>query len=419
MLTLNYRYRIYPSTVQQSQLFEWMETCRIAYNYGLREIKDWLGSRKCAVDRCSVVHEYIIPAGTPFPDEVKQLNALPKAKSVFPRLGEVPSQVLQQAIKQLHRSWEGFQKQGHGFPRFKKVGQFKSMLFPQFKACPLTRVHINLPKLGLIKINLHRPIPDGFAVKQVRIIKKADRWYANVNIQCDVNVPEPLPHGHSIGVDVGLNSFLATSDGVTVRAPKFLKSLQSKLKLLQRRLNRKQKRSKNYEKERIKVANTHHTIDNSRKDFHFKQAHALCDSAGMVFMEDLDYRILAKGMLGKSMLDAGFGAFRNIVKYVCWKRDKFFREVNSRGTSQECPECGGEVRKDLSVRVHLCPSCGYTTDRDVASGQVIRNRGITLISTGGQPGTETVCAVDLPGTKETLSRQKAKTRRGATRKTKG
>ena len=419
MLTLNYRYRIYPSTVQQSQLFEWMETCRIAYNYGLREIKDWLGSRKCAVDRCSVVHEYIIPAGTPFPDEVKQLNALPKAKSVFPRLGEVPSQVLQQAIKQLHRSWEGFQKQGHGFPRFKKVGQFKSMLFPQFKACPLTRVHINLPKLGLIKINLHRPIPDGFAVKQVRIIKKADRWYANVNIQCDVNVPEPLPHGHSIGVDVGLNSFLATSDGVTVRAPKFLKSLQSKLKLLQRRLNRKQKRSKNYEKERIKVANTHHTIDNSRKDFHFKQAHALCDSAGMVFMEDLDYRILAKGMLGKSMLDAGFGAFRNIVKYVCWKRDKFFREVNSRGTSQECPECDGEVRKDLSVRVHLCPSCGYTTDRDVASGQVIRNRGITLISTGGQPGTETVCAVDLPGTKETLSRQKAKTRRGATRKTKG
>ena len=136
-------------------------------------------------------------------------------------------------------------------------------------------------------------------------------------------------------------------------------------------------------------------------------------------MEDLDYRTLAKGMLGKSMLDAGFGQFRNIVEYVCRKRDKFFAEVNSRGTSQECPECGCDVKKDLSVRVHLCPNCKYQTDRDVASGQVIRNRGITLISTGGQPGIESVCAADLPGTKFPLSRQKAKSRRGATRKTKG
>ena len=125
----------------------------------------------------------------------------------------------------------------------------------------------------------------------------------------------------------------------------------------------------------------------------------------MVFFEDLDYRILAKGMLGKSMLDAGFGQFRNIVKYECLKRDKFFCEVNARGTSQECPECAAEVKKDLSVRVHLCPNCNYTTDRDVASGQVIRNRGITLISTGGQSGTETVCAVDLPGSEVTQVRQ--------------
>ena len=135
-------------------------------------------------------------------------------------------------------------------------------------------------------------------------------------------------------------------------------------------------------------------------------------------MEDLDYRTLAPGMLGKHMLDAGFGAFRNIVKYVCWKRDKFFCEVNARGTSQECPECGALVRKDLSVRVHSCPGCGYQTDRDVASGQVIRNRGVTLISTHGQCGTETVCAVDLPGTGETQSRQKAKPRKGTTRKAK-
>ena len=216
MLTMNYRYRVYPNTAQEQLLKEWMDTCRVAYNYGLREIKDWCNSRKCMVDRCSISHEYIMPADSPFPGEVKQLNALPSAKKVFPRLGEVPSQVLQQALKQLHRTWEGFQKIGHGFPRFKKFGQFKSLLFPQFVKNPVTGIHIALPKLGLIPINLHRQIPSGFVVKQVRIINKADRWYASINIQCDVNIPNPSPQGHPIGVDIGLSKFLATSDGMLV-----------------------------------------------------------------------------------------------------------------------------------------------------------------------------------------------------------
>ncbi|WP_370589476.1 RNA-guided endonuclease InsQ/TnpB family protein [Tychonema sp. LEGE 07203] len=370
---MNYRYRIYPDTTQQEILSEWLETCRKAYNYALRELKDWCNSRKCLVDRCSLTQEYIIPANVPFPSEVNQLNALPKAKKVFPRLGEVPSQVLQQAIKQFHKAWENFQKRGFGFPRFKKYGIVKSLLFPQFKESPVTGNSILLPKIGSIAINLHRPIPEGFAVKQVRILKKADIWYASINIQCDVSVPDPRPHGHPIGVDVGLKNFLATSDGVLVKPPKFFRKMQSKLKLLQRRLNRKKQRYKNYEKQRLKVARMHHRIDNTRKDFHFKRAHALCESADTIFMEYLDFTVMAKGFLGKHMLDGGFGQFRSIVNYVCWKQGKFFGEVNSRGTSQECPECGATVKKDLKVRVHQCPECGYTTDRDVASGQVIRN----------------------------------------------
>ena len=417
MLTMNYRYRIYPTSAQEQSLKEWMDVCRVAYNYGLREIKDWCNSRKCMVDRCSISHEYIMAANSPFPGEVNQLNALPKAKKVFPRLGEVPSQVLQQAIKQLHRAWDGFQRVGHGFPRFKKFGQFKSLLFPQFKQNPVQGVHIALPKVGFIPINTgNRPIPSGFVVKQVRIINKADIWYANVNIQCDVSVPDPMPHGHPIGVDVGLEKFLATSDGVLVKSPKFLKVMQSKLKLLQRRLSRKKKRSKNYEKQRIKVARLHHAIDNIRKDFHFKQAHALCDTGDMIFMEDLNYRTLAKGMLGKQMLDAGFGQFRTITKYVCWKRGKFFEEVNARGTSQECPECGATVKKDLSIRIHHCQECGFIADRDVASGQIIRNRGIELISTDGQSGIQNAYADGLPGAEIPQSRSKSKTRKGATRK---
>jgi len=416
MLTLTHRYRIYPDTTQEQQLIEWMELCRGAYNYALREIKEWCDSRKCLVDRCSLEKEYILPAEVKFPGEIQQLNNLPRAKKEFPRLGEVPSQVLQQAIKQLHKGWEYFQKRGFGFPRFKKYGQFKSLLFPQFKENPVTNLHIKLPKIGAIPINLHRPIPSGFVVKQVRILRKANYWYASISLQCDVSVPDPTPHGHPIGVDIGLEKFLATSDGVLVKPPKFFKKLQSELKLLQRRLSRKQKRSKNYEKQRLKVARLHHQIDNTRKDFHYKQAHMLCDAGDMVFMEDLDYRVSAKGMFGKHMLDAAFGQFRTIVKYVCWKRGKFFSEVDARGTSQQCPECGGFVKKDLSVRIHDCPHCGYKTDRDVAAGQNIRNQGIKLINTVGQTEMKTACADDLPGIEATESRQVSKSRKGKTRK---
>jgi putative transposase len=295
---------------------------------------------------------------------------------------------------------------------------------------------LKLPKLGAIPINLHRPIPSGFVVKQVRILKKADIWYAAINIQCDVKVPDPMPHGHAIGIDIGLEKFLATSDGVLVKPPKFFKKLQSKLQLLQRRLSKKQQASKNYEKARIKVARLHHQIDNTRKNFHLFVAHQLCDAADSIFMEDLDYRVSAKGMFGKHMLDAAFGQFRSIVEYICWKRGKFFAQVDARGTSQECPNCGVTVKKDLSVRIHNCLNCGYVKDRDIAAGENIRNRGICLvqsawrgnlaatcirklISTSGRLGTETACADDLPGIElKPQSRQKSKSLKGITRKSK-
>ncbi len=133
----NYRYRIYPDPQQIELLNEWLETCRVSYNYALRELKDWIASRKCPIDRCSTESEYIMAADYPFPSYHQQQNNLPKAKKKFPRLKTVPSQVLQTNIRRLHDSWDSFRARGYGFPRFKKYGQMKSMLFPQFKRSPL------------------------------------------------------------------------------------------------------------------------------------------------------------------------------------------------------------------------------------------------------------------------------------------
>ncbi|PPT07487.1 Transposase [Geitlerinema sp. FC II] len=120
----------------------------------------------------------------------------------------------------------------------------------------------------------------------------------------------------------------------------------------------------------------------------------------MVFVEDLDFRIMAKGMLGKHTLDAGLGQFTNqILPWVCWKRDVYYEKVDARGTSQECPDCGIQVHKALSVRVHQCPECGSTKPRDVAAAQVICTRG--------QRGIENACGVKAAGAEVTQSSWRA------------
>lgn len=374
-MILNYTYRIYPDSNQIDLLNEWLETCRVSYNYALRELKDWIASRKCSIDRCSLESEYIMAADYPFPSYHQQQNNLPKAKKQFPRLKVVPSQVLQTNIRRLHDAWDFFLKRGYGFPRFKKFGQMKSILFPQFKSNPLTDWTMQLPKLGKVQINLHRPIPEGFIVKQARVIKKAMGWFAVVAIESDIELQRPVPHGHAIGVDVGLLSYIATSDGYTEPRPKFFKTAHSRLKVLQKRLSKKQKRGENYEKARIKVAKQHNHIAFKRTDYQFKLAHKLCDMADTIFVEDCDFRIMAKSMLGKHTIDASFGQMRTILEYVARKRDVFVGRVDHRGTSQTCPNCRATVRKDLSVRLHECNECGYVVDRDIASGQEICNRG--------------------------------------------
>ena len=374
-MILNYRYRIYPDAQQIELLNKWLEICRVSYNYALRELKDWIASRKCPIDRCSLESEYIMAANYPFPSYHQQQNNLPKAKKEYPKLKAVPSQVLQTNIRRLHDAWDFFRNRGYGFPRWKKYGQLKSLLFPQFKTNPLTDFHVKLPKLGSVTINLHRPIPNGFVVKQVRVLKKAVGWFAVIAIESNFELKSPVSHGHAIGVDVGLLFYVATSDRYTEKRPKFFKTAYSRLKVLQKRLSRKMKRGKNYEKARIKVAKQHNYISFRRTDYQFKLAHKLCDMADTIYVEDCDFRIMAKGMLGKHTIDAAFGKQRDILEYVARKRDVFVGRVDHRGTSQTCPNCRSEVRKDLSVRKHECHECGYVVDRDIASGQEICNRG--------------------------------------------
>ena len=165
--------------------------------------------------------------------------------------------------------------------------------------------------------------------------------------------------------------------------------------MLQRRLRNKHKGSKNRHKLNQKIARLHQRISDTRKDWHFKLANQLCSDAGMIFIEDINFVTWQRGMLSKQSADAGFGQFVNILQWVCWKTDTYFAKVNKDGTSQTCPNCGAHTgKKDLDVRVHHCNECGYTTTRDVAEAQEIKNLGINAV---GQIVSEKVCGLEATG----------------------
>ena len=291
--------------------------------------------------------------------------------------------MLQEVIGRLDKAFNFFWKRSFGFPRFKKYGQYRSINFPQFKDNPITGYQIRLPKIGSVRLNLHRPIPDGFIVKQVQIVKKASGWYAVICIQSDVKIPSIEAQGKSLGIDLGLEKFIATSQQELIVRPRFFVELQSKLQWLQRRLSKKQKGSKNWHKAREKVARLYEHIYNTRKNFHYQVAHHLCDQANIIFAEDLNLKAMSRGMLCKHTLDAGFGSFLEILSHVAWKRNVYFEKVDANFTSQTCPNCGVVTgKKSLSQRVHECSNCGFVTDRDVAAAMIVEQRGLAALGLG-------------------------------------
>jgi putative transposase len=393
MITMTYDYKLKPTKSQIKQFETYFEVCRKVYNYALRERKDWVNSRKSPINACSIHSEYIISPNTPRPTYNSQCKSLTEAKKQYPELTLPHSQVLQQTLRQLEAAFVNMWERGFGFPRFKK--QMRSFVYPSVKNDLVGDGWVNLPKIGQVKLRMSRPIPESCILKQIRVVKRASGYFVQLVYQLAVSIADVPIHGHPLGVDIGLDYYLATSDGELVKRPRFFKLLDGQLKSLQKRLKNKKKGSNNWRKLQAKIAGLHQKIYDTRKDWHFKLAHRLCDQAGMIFVEDINFKAWAKGLFGKYTLDAGFGQFFNILAYICWKRDVFFLKVDKNFTSQICPSCNTHTgKKDLSKRVHFCPNCGYTTNRDVAASQVIRNRGLVAV---GQPVNEIASGGVLSG----------------------
>jgi putative transposase len=380
VFSLTLEFKLKPTVAKIAVFEDWLEQCRKVYKSALKERKDWYNSRKYQINSYSKSSEDIIPADGPLPTYSSQCKALTRYRKTSPALLRVKVALLQQTRLRLEKSFVTTWEQSHGFPRFKKQGTLRSFNEPQFGVTFHQGNRFKLPVNGCIKFWQDRPIPQGAIVKQARLVRRSTGWYIMLTFPWDVSIPDTVPHGNLVVMDVGLANFIATSNGLLIKRTSFLAEAERKLKLLKKRVTRKKIVSNNRQKSAEKLVLLHEYVANCRKDWHPKLSHQICDNAGRVLVEDLNLVGSKAAMLGKHCLDAGFGQLFNILEQTCFKRRVYFQKVDGNKTSEIGPNCLNETgKKELSERVHSCHHCAYTTDRDVAAAQVVLKRALAAV----------------------------------------
>lgn len=357
-----YRYRLYPSRAQEQNLWRVLDACRGLHNMALAERK----------------HAYQLEGRSV---SKADLYALAKHyRQTFPHADQVFSQTAQSVIEQVDLAFQAFfrrVKAGEkpGYPRFKGRGRYNSFLFKQFGfGARLDGRRLKLYGIGRVRVRWHRPL-DG-TVKTVRIQHKAGQWYAC--FACEMPEPEPLPEtGRTVGIDVGVSTLITTSDGAKVAHPAFYRAGQRRLRVLQRKLARAKRGSRNRQKALRAVQRQQAHVAAQRADFLHKLSAELVRQHDRIALEDLRVRNMVRNHhLSKSILDSGWATFRQYLTYKAESAGRKVAFVDPAYTSRCCSECGVVFQDfDLSTRWVTC-ACGLSLDRDHnAALNILRRAG--------------------------------------------
>src|SRR5215467_13409150 len=224
-------------------------------------------------------------------------------------------------------------------------------------------------------------------IKRVRIVKRADGYYCQFAVEAQRRVEHP-PTNQARGIDVGLKSYYTDSDGKTVANPRYFSKAEQRLKRLHRRLSRTKKGSANRKKARKQLAKAYLKVSRQREDFARKTANALVSSSDFLAYEDLQIRNLVRNRhLSKAISDASWGTFILWVNYYATVHEIPVIAVPPQFTSQDCSGCGTRVKKSLSVRTHICPTCGLVLDRDENAAKNILLAGLIILLLRACAGT--------------------------------
>lgn len=375
-----YQYKLRPTKQQAAEIDRWLSMLAAQYNYLLADRFNWYEQNRCPINACPLV--CYLPELRENPDYYSQKKTLPNLKKTHPYYGDIHSQVLQDVVKRVKVTFDRFLSgdsngKRSGRPRFKARDRYRTFTYPQMKDDCIKGNLINFPKLGQIKVILHRPMPTGFKVKTASVTKKADGYYVTLSLE-DPTVPTIKPDISSdsiTGIDMGLKEFLTTSDGESVGIPQHYRKAQSSLRVIQKRVSRRKKGSNRRQKAIKQLGRQHKKVADKRKDFHFKTAKQLLSKYDVVAHEDLNVKGLSKSRLAKSVHDAGWSSFLSILSNKAENAGLLVIAVNPKNTSQDCSSCGMKVPKKLHERWHFC-QCGCSLDRDHNAAINIKNRAV-------------------------------------------
>jgi putative transposase len=395
-LMKSFKYRLYPTKKQIETLETTLRLCCELYNAALQERRDAWSVIKRHPNyhdlewRKEHAREYSV-------NFAMQSAQLPVIKEVREEYNGVYAQVLQDILHRVDKTYKAFfvrTKRGDkpGFPRFKPAKRFDSFTYPQTGPSGKSGWHgsqivgnkIVLPKIGHIKIKLHREISG--TIKTCTIKREGQHWYAY--LACEVEKEVRLPYTDDcVGIDLGVSKLATLSTGDVIENPRYYRKAEHKLEQAQQTLSRKQRGSNRRKKAAQRVARLHRKVANQRKDYLHKQSRWLVDTYEVLVFEDIAPANLskrakpkqdeetgqylpngasAKSGLNKSILDAGWNAFISMCSYKAEYAGRVYgvAKVSPRYTSQTCSGCGTVKKKELSERWHSC-ECGCSLDRDV------------------------------------------------------
>ena len=366
----SFKYRLRPTKKQATLLKGHIEECRLLYNQLLASrVQAWENDKESL-------------------SRYEQQATLPMLKQQHTPFSLVYSQVLQQVCQRVDWAFKGFfrrlkerAKTGEkaGFPRYKDQNRYDSITYPQFaNGCRLDDKGLRLGKIGCLRIVQHRDFEG--TPKSCTITRMATgKWYASIS--CDIGEPIPCREDRPpVGIDVGLNSFVVTSDGDHVENPRFFRKEEKALKKAQQKWDRVKKKPKTdpaKEKRRKVVARVHERIRNKRHNFAHQESRKMVNRHSFIATEKLDVQDMQKNRrLAKSIGDAAWSLFRHYLQYKAEEAGIGFKAVNPKHTSQTCSGCGRVEKKPLSQRWHEC-DCGVSLDRD-------HNAAINILTLGLQ-----------------------------------
>ncbi len=344
-----FKYRIYPNRKQEKALESTLDACRWVYNHFLEQRKDaWENEQKS-------ISMY---------DQSNSLSGL-KARHQF--LQDVHSQLLQNVSTRVDLAFRAFffrlkRGQKPGYPRFRGRHRYDSFCFPQ-KGYKLHDNYIKLSKIGNIKVRQHRPVEGKIKTCTVRR-SATGKWF--VSLACEIDyIPAPQPVMPVVGLDMGVSTFIARSDGEMVDNPRFLRQEEKALAKAQRKLSKQVKGSKERSKARKVVARVHERIANKRHNFAHQESRKLVNEFNTIVIEDLKINDMrSHRSLNKSIRDAAWRMFLNNLEHKAEEAGGQVVKVNPAYTSQTCSRCGHRQKLKLSERVYDCLMCNLSLDRD-------------------------------------------------------